>query len=67
MIEFICKLLGKTIVVTLRQEGAIPIKGLLSAIDDRFLIVEQLRGTLRVPVHIPMGSVLFFVEDHEER
>jgi len=54
-------------VVTLRQEGAIPIKGLLSAIDDRFLIVEQLRGTLRVPVHIPMGSVLFFVEDHEER
>jgi hypothetical protein len=67
VIEFIRKLLGKTIVVTLRQEGAIPIKGLLSAIDDRFLIVEQLRGTRRVPVHIPMGSVLFFVEDHEER
>lgn len=67
MIEFIRKLLGKTIVVTLRQEGAIPIKGLLTAIDDSFLIVEQLRGTRRVPVHIPMGSVLFFVEDHEER
>lgn len=65
MIEFIRKLLGKTIVVTLRQEGAIPIKGLLTAIDDRFLIVEQLRGTRRVPVHVPMGSVLFFVEEQE--
>lgn len=65
MIEFIRKLLGKTIVVTLRQEGAIPVKGLLTAIDDHFLIVEQLRGTRRVPVHIPMGSVLFFVEEHE--
>ena len=67
MIEFIRKLLGKTVVVTLRMEGAIPVKGLLTACDERFLIVEQLRGTRRVPVHIPMGSVLFFVEDHDER
>lgn len=67
MIEFIRKLLGKTVLVTLRLEGAIPVKGLLTSVDDHFLIVEQLRGTRRVPVHIPMGSVLFFVEDHDER
>ena len=67
MIDFIRKLLGKTVVVTLRLEGAIPVKGLLTAIDSDFLIVEQLRGTRRVPVHIPMASVLFFVEDHDER
>jgi hypothetical protein len=65
VIEFIRKLLGKTVVVTLRQDGAIPVKGLLTAADERFLIVEQLRGARRVPVHIPMSSVLFFVEDHE--
>ncbi len=67
MIEFIRKLLGKTVVVTLRLEGMNPVKGLLTAADERFLIVEQLRGTRRVPVHIPMTSVLFFVEDHDER
>ena len=67
VIEFIRKLLGKTIVVTLRHEGVNPVKGLLTAADEHFLIVEQLRGTRRVPVHIPMVSVLFFVEDHDER
>ncbi|MCX7421274.1 MAG: hypothetical protein NT013_17270 [Planctomycetia bacterium] len=66
MSDFIRKLLGKTVVVTLRQEGANPIKGLLTAADEGFLVVEQLRGTRRVPVHIPMGSVLFFVEDQQE-
>jgi len=30
------------------------------------LVVEQLKGTRRVPVHIPMGAVLHFVEEHEE-
>lgn len=66
MSELIRKLLGKTIVVSLRMAGLNPIKGILTAAEDGYLVVEQLKGTRRVPVHIPIGSVLFFVEDHEE-
>lgn len=66
MTELIRKLLGKTIVVSLRMAGSNPVKGILTAAEDGFLVVEQLKGTRRVPVHIPIGSVLFFVEDHDE-
>lgn len=66
MSEILRKLLGKTIVVSLRLAGANPIKGLLMSLEDDCLVVEQLKGTRRVPVHIPMNSVLFFVEDHDD-
>jgi hypothetical protein len=46
--------------------GANPAKGLLTSADDGFLVVEQFKGTRRVPVHIPLGSVLSFVEDHDD-
>ena len=66
MNETIRKLLGKTIVVSLRLAGANPVKGILTSAEDGCLIVDQLKGARRVPVHIPLGSVLFFVEDHDE-
>ena len=66
MNELVRKLLGKTIVVSLRLAGAIPIKGILSSVDDGCLVVEQLKGTRRVPVHIPLSSVLHFTEEHDE-
>ncbi len=66
MSEVVRKMLGKTVVVSLRLAGAIPIKGILTSADDGLLVVEQLKGTRRVPVHIPVESVLFFVEDHDE-
>ena len=66
MNEIVRKLLGKTVVVTLRLAGSIPIKGILTSAEDGCLIVEQLKGTRRVPIHIPLGSVLFFFEDHDE-
>lgn len=66
MNEMVRKLLGKTIVVSLRLAGTNPVKGILTSADDGFLVVEQLKGTRRVPVHIPLGAVLFFVEDHDE-
>ena len=66
MNEMVRKLLGKTIVVSLRLAGANPVKGVLTSADENYVVVDQLRGTRRVPVHIPLGSVLFFVEDHDE-
>ena len=66
MNELIRKLLGKTIVVSLRLAGANPIKGILTSVDDGCLIVEQLKGSRRAPVHIPLNSVLFFVEEHDD-
>lgn len=66
MNEMVRKLLGKTILVALRLTGANPIKGILTGVDDGILIVEQLKGTRRIPVHIPVGAVLWFVEDHDE-
>ena len=66
MNEMLRKLLGKTILVSLRLAGANPIKGTLTSTDDGVLIVEQLKGTRRVPVHIPLSSVLWFVEEHDE-
>jgi hypothetical protein len=66
MNEIIRKLLGKTIVVSLRLAGTNPVKGILTSAEDGCLIVEQLKGTRRVPVHIPLASVLFFVEDQDE-
>ncbi len=66
MNELIRKLLGKTILVSLRLAGAIPVKGILTSAEDGCLIVEQLKGARRVPVHIPLASVLFFVEEHDE-
>jgi hypothetical protein len=65
MSEILRKLLGKTIVVTLQMAGANPIKGTLTAFDDKLLVVDQLRGTHRIPVHIPFEAVLFFIEEHE--
>lgn len=66
MNEMVRKLLGKTVVVSLRLAGAIPIKGILTSAEDGCLIVEQLKGTRRVPVHIPLGSVLCFSEEHDD-
>lgn len=66
MNEMVRKLLGKTILVSLRLAGANPIKGILTSTDDGILIVEQLKGARRVPVHIPLASVLWFVEEHDE-
>ena len=66
MNETVRKLLGKTIVVTLRLAGANPVKGILTYAEQDSLIVEQLKGARRVPVHIPLGSVLFFVADQDE-
>ena len=66
MNEMIRKLLGKTVLVSLRLAGANPVKGILTSAEDGCLIVEQLKGTHRVPVHIPLGSVLWFVEEHDE-
>ncbi|MBC7821297.1 MAG: hypothetical protein IAG10_30795 [Planctomycetaceae bacterium] len=66
MSEVVRKLLGKSVVVSLRLAGVIPVKWILISADDRVLVVEQLKGTRRVPVHIPIESVLFFVEDHDE-
>lgn len=66
MSEVIRKLLGKTVVVSLRLAGTIPVKGILSSADDRLLVVDQIKGTRCHSVHIPLESVLFFVEDHEE-
>ena len=66
MSEVVRKLLGKTVVVSLRLAGANPVKGILTSADDGFLVVEQLKGARRVPVHIPVDSVLYFVEDHDE-
>ena len=66
MNELIRKLLGKTILVSMRLAGANPIKGILTSVDDGCLIVEQLKGARRVPVHIPLSSVLYFVEEHDE-
>ena len=67
MSELVRKLLGKTILITLRLAGVTPIKGLLMSADEQFLVVDQLKGTRRVAVHIPLNSVLFFVEEHDER
>ena len=66
MSEVLRKLLGKTVVVTLRQAGVNPVKGLLTSLEDGLLVVDQLKGTRRIAVHIPLESVLYFVEDHEE-
>ena len=66
MNEMVRKLLGKTILVSLRLASANPIKGILTSTDDGILIVEQLKGARRVPVHIPLASVLWFVEEHDE-
>ena len=66
MSEVVRKLLGKTVVVSLRLAGTIPVKGILTSADDGLLVIEQLKGAHRVPVHIPVESVLFFVEDHDE-
>ena len=66
MSEVLRKLLGKTVVVSLRLAGVIPIKGILTSADDGLLVIEQLKGARRVPVHIPVDSVLYFVEDHDE-
>lgn len=66
MNEMVRKLLGKTVLVSLRLAGANPVKGILTSAEDGCLIVEQLKGTRRVPVHIPLGSVLWFVEEHDE-
>ncbi len=66
MSEVIRKLLGKTVVVSLRLAGAIPVKGILTSAEDGFLVIEQLKGTHRIPVHIPVDAVLHFVEDHDE-
>ena len=66
MNEIIRKLLGKTVVVTLRLAGTNPVKGILTSAEDGCLIVEQLKGARRVPVHIPLGSVLFFVEEQDD-
>jgi hypothetical protein len=66
MNEMVRKLLGKTILVSLRLAGANPIKGILTSTDDEILIVEQLKGTRRVPVHIPLSSVLWFVEEQDD-
>jgi hypothetical protein len=66
MSEVVRKLLGKTVVVSLQLAGANPIKGILTSADDAYLVVEQLKGTRRVPVHIPLSSVLTFVEDYDE-
>ena len=66
MSEVVRKLLGKTVVVSLRMTGVIPIKGILISADDRVLVIEQLKGTRRVPVHIPIESVLYFAEEHDE-
>jgi len=66
MSEVVRKLLGKTVVVSLRLAGANPIKGILTSADDAYPVVEQLKGTRRVPVHIPLSSVLTFVEDYDE-
>ena len=66
MNEIVRRLLGKTIVVSLRLAGANPVKGILTSAEDGCLIVEQLKGTRRVPVHIPLGSVLWFVEEIDE-
>ena len=66
MNEMVRKLLGKTILVSLRLTGANPIKGILTSTDDGILIVEQLKGARRVPVHIPLASVLWFAEEHDE-
>ncbi len=66
MNELVRKLLGKTIVVSLRMAGSIPIKGILTSAEDGCLVVEQLKGTRRVPVHIPLSSVLHFVEEHDD-
>lgn len=66
MNEMVRKLLGKTIVVSLRLAGANPVKGILTSADNEYVVVEQLKGTRRVPVHIPLNSVLFFVEEHHE-
>ncbi len=65
MHDHLRSLFGKTIVVTLRLSGVTPIKGTLTLADDCFVVVEQLKGTRRVPVHIPIHSVLYFVEDDE--
>lgn len=59
------RLLGKTILVTLRLSGVTPIKGTLSSADETFIVVDQLKGTRRVPIHIPIASVLYFVEEDE--
>lgn len=66
MSEVIRKLLGTTVVVSLRLAGANPVKGILISADNGWLVVEQLKGTRRVPVHIPVEAVLYFVEDHDE-
>ncbi len=66
MSEVIRKLLGKTVVIHLRLAGAIPLKGILTSSDDRLLVIEQLKGSRRVPIHIPLESVLYFVEEHDE-
>lgn len=66
MSEVVRKLLGKTVVVSLRMAGIIPIKGILISADERVLVIEQLKGTRRIPVHIPIESVLYFVEEHDE-
>ncbi len=65
MSDLVRKHLGKTILVTLRMAGANPIKGTLTATDDKILVVDQLKGTHRVAVHIPLDAVLYFVEEHE--
>lgn len=66
MNEMVRKLMGKTVLVSLRLAGANPVKGILTSVDDGCLIVEQLKGTRRVPVHIPLSSVLWFVEELDE-
>lgn len=66
MSEVIRKLLGKTIVVSLRLAGVIPVKGILTSADGGFLVIEQLKGTHRIPVYIPVDAVLYFAEEHDE-
>lgn len=65
MSELTRRLIGKVVIVALVLPGITPLKGTLTAIDDRFAVLEHIKGTHAETLYIPLTSVLYIVEHHE--
>ncbi len=65
MSELNRKLIGKVVIVALLMPGVTPLKGTLTAIDDRFLVIDHIKGTHSETLYIPLTSVLYLLEHHD--
>ena len=56
------RLLGKIVIVSFLRPEVTPLKGTLTAVDDRWVVVEHLKGTRMEPVHIPISAIMQLIE-----